>query len=178
MKQEMIWWQWHQLDHMQMICTSLQTDNHTSTSPLNILQAECSCWRPTNTVKYWYARDLPLRYLSAVRKVTFQQWSTLYERQSCQHGKQTPHRNQAFSFIFTSQEHHVVLSAANLTTLASHRDEMSREFFLHIPEPTLACITFSQIQEITQSYHGLWLTRIILECSLTPNVTAPLYSMR
>jgi len=26
-------WQWHQLGHMQ-ICTSLQTDNHASTSPL------------------------------------------------------------------------------------------------------------------------------------------------
>jgi len=28
-------WQWHQLDHMQFICTSLQTDNHTSVSSLN-----------------------------------------------------------------------------------------------------------------------------------------------
>ena len=28
-----VWgWQWHQLDHMQTICTSLQTDNHTNTS--------------------------------------------------------------------------------------------------------------------------------------------------
>jgi len=27
--------QWHQLDHMQTICTSLQTDNHTNTSSLN-----------------------------------------------------------------------------------------------------------------------------------------------
>ena len=26
-------WQWHQLGHMQ-VCTLLQTDNHTSTSPL------------------------------------------------------------------------------------------------------------------------------------------------
>ena len=25
-------WQWHQLDHMQTICTSLQTDNYTKTS--------------------------------------------------------------------------------------------------------------------------------------------------
>jgi len=25
-------WQWHQLDHMQVICTSLQTDNHASTT--------------------------------------------------------------------------------------------------------------------------------------------------
>jgi len=30
----MMGWQWHQLDHMQIICTSLQTDNHTSISPL------------------------------------------------------------------------------------------------------------------------------------------------
>jgi len=30
-------WQWHQLDHMQIICTSLQTDNHASTSLLNRL---------------------------------------------------------------------------------------------------------------------------------------------
>jgi len=28
-------WQWHQMDHMQIICTSLQTDNHASTSPLS-----------------------------------------------------------------------------------------------------------------------------------------------
>jgi len=35
-------WQWHQLNHMQIICTSLQTDNHASTSSLNVLQAGCS----------------------------------------------------------------------------------------------------------------------------------------
>jgi len=28
-------WQWHQLDHMQIICTTLQTDNHASTPSLN-----------------------------------------------------------------------------------------------------------------------------------------------
>jgi len=27
-----LWMQWHQLDHMQIICASLQTDNHTNTS--------------------------------------------------------------------------------------------------------------------------------------------------
>jgi len=31
-------WQWHQLGRMQ-VCTSLQTDNHASTSPLIFLQA-------------------------------------------------------------------------------------------------------------------------------------------
>jgi len=39
MKQQTVEWQWHQLDHMQIICTSLQTDNHASTSSLNFLQA-------------------------------------------------------------------------------------------------------------------------------------------
>jgi len=34
----MMGWQWHQLDHMQIICTSLQTDNHASTSSLNFLE--------------------------------------------------------------------------------------------------------------------------------------------
>jgi len=35
MKQEMMEWQWHQLDRMQIICTLLQTDNHASTSSLS-----------------------------------------------------------------------------------------------------------------------------------------------
>jgi len=35
MKEEMIQWQWHQLNHMQIIYISLQTDNHASTSSLN-----------------------------------------------------------------------------------------------------------------------------------------------
>jgi len=34
MKHEMVW-QWHQLDHVQIICTLFQTDNHASTSSLN-----------------------------------------------------------------------------------------------------------------------------------------------
>jgi len=44
-------WQWHQLDHVQIISTSLQTDNHASTSSLNFLQAGCASWRPANSVK-------------------------------------------------------------------------------------------------------------------------------
>ena len=42
--------QWHQLGHMQ-VCTSFQTDNHASTSPLSFLQAGCPFCRPTNSVK-------------------------------------------------------------------------------------------------------------------------------
>jgi len=35
MKQEMMGWQQRQMDHMLIICTSLQTDNHASTSSCN-----------------------------------------------------------------------------------------------------------------------------------------------
>jgi len=39
-------WQRHQ-----QVCTSLQTNNHASTSPLSFLQAGCPSCRPTNSVK-------------------------------------------------------------------------------------------------------------------------------
>ena len=38
------------------VCTSLQTDNHTSTPPLSFLQAGCPSCRPTNSVKELKAR--------------------------------------------------------------------------------------------------------------------------
>jgi len=43
-------WQRHQLCHMQ-VCTSLQTDNHASTSTLSFLQTICPSCRPTNSVR-------------------------------------------------------------------------------------------------------------------------------
>jgi len=35
MKQEMMGWQWHQRDHMQIICTSHQTDNDVTSATLH-----------------------------------------------------------------------------------------------------------------------------------------------
>jgi len=40
MKQEMMGWQWHQLDHMEIIYTLLQTGNHASTSSLNFFTGQ------------------------------------------------------------------------------------------------------------------------------------------
>jgi len=39
------------------VCTSLQTDNHASTSPLSFLQAGCPSCRPTNSVKALKAKE-------------------------------------------------------------------------------------------------------------------------
>ena len=36
----MMGWQWHQLDTTQIICTSLQTDNHASTSSLSFYRPD------------------------------------------------------------------------------------------------------------------------------------------
>jgi len=54
LEQETMAWQWHQLHHMQIICLSLQTDNHNSTSSLK------SFYRPdalpdaqTKVSKHW-----------------------------------------------------------------------------------------------------------------------------
>jgi len=51
LEQEMMAQQWHQLDHMQVIGTSLQTDKHASTSPLKLLQAGCTSCCQTNSVE-------------------------------------------------------------------------------------------------------------------------------
>jgi len=42
-------WQRHQLDHMQIICTLLQTDNRASTSLFSFYRPDASC--PTNSIK-------------------------------------------------------------------------------------------------------------------------------
>ena len=57
MKQEMMGWQWHQLDRMQIICTLLQTDNHATTSSLKFLQAGS-----TNSVKALKAKNTTYKY--------------------------------------------------------------------------------------------------------------------
>ena len=51
LKQDKMRWQWHQLNHMQIICASLQTDNHASTSSVRFLRAGYPAWHPTNSVK-------------------------------------------------------------------------------------------------------------------------------
>jgi len=40
LEQEMMEWQWQQLDNMQIICISLQTDNHAITSPLSFYRQD------------------------------------------------------------------------------------------------------------------------------------------
>jgi len=40
MKQEMMGWQWHQLDYMQIICISIQTGNHASTPSLSFYRPD------------------------------------------------------------------------------------------------------------------------------------------
>jgi len=49
MKQEIMGWQWHPLDHIQIIFTSLQPDNHASTLSLNFYTGQmlflmCNQW--------------------------------------------------------------------------------------------------------------------------------------
>jgi len=39
-EQQMMTWQWHQLNQIQITCTLLQTDSHISTSPLNFFAGQ------------------------------------------------------------------------------------------------------------------------------------------
>ena len=58
----MMGWQLHQLDHMQIICTSLQTDNHASTlsitlawAPQRYIGIYCSLDRHVTLTSIWAA---------------------------------------------------------------------------------------------------------------------------
>ena len=57
LKQEMMGWQWHQLDHMQIICTSLQRDNHASTSPLSFYRLDALTAAQPTASKYWRQKN-------------------------------------------------------------------------------------------------------------------------
>ena len=46
-------WQWHQLDCMQIICTSLQTDNRASTSPLSFCRQDALPATQPTASKHW-----------------------------------------------------------------------------------------------------------------------------
>jgi len=68
---EMKGWQWHQLDNMQVICTSFRMDNHASTSSLSFygLDALPAMHHSTNTVKTLTNKGsfstIPLRSVTA-----------------------------------------------------------------------------------------------------------------
>jgi len=53
MNQELMRWKWHQLDHMQIIYTLLQTANNASNSPLIFLQAGCPSDAQPTVSKHW-----------------------------------------------------------------------------------------------------------------------------
>jgi len=65
--------------HMQ-ICTSLQTDNHASTSPLSFLQAGCPSCHPTNSVKALKAKALKAKQKN--KSNTKLKWSELTQKPS------------------------------------------------------------------------------------------------
>jgi len=60
LEQEMMRWQWHQLDHMQIICTSLLTDNHASTAPLSFCRLDALHATHPTASKHWRLRCIAL----------------------------------------------------------------------------------------------------------------------
>jgi len=58
MKQEMMGWQWRQLDHVQIICTSLQTDNHVSNSPLSFYRPDALTATQPTVSKHWRQKHI------------------------------------------------------------------------------------------------------------------------
>ena len=64
------WWgfvmQWRQLDHMQTVCTSLQTDNHNNTSSLNFYRPDAFSDTQPTVSEHW-----KVTFIMAVNSVKF-----------------------------------------------------------------------------------------------------------
>ena len=75
-------WQWHQLGNMQ-VCTSLQTDNHTSTPPLIFLQAGCPSCHPTNSVKALKAPTIHPHFINSISASIIQSDGLVAEWLAC-----------------------------------------------------------------------------------------------
>jgi len=56
--------QWHQLDHMQSICTLHQTDNHINTSSLNFYRPDALPHGQTTVSKHWRHTVLSTQWLA------------------------------------------------------------------------------------------------------------------
>jgi len=76
------------------ICTSLQTDNHASTSLLGFLQAGCPSCRPTNSVKALKAQAI---YCSKVQKRNLKEIRNSLSFASFNRNLKTYYFSQAFS---------------------------------------------------------------------------------
>jgi len=66
-------WQWHQLGHMQ-VCTSLQTGNHSSTSPAQFFTGRMPCLPPNQQCQSTEGRQRTVKWLHADACV----WGTLH----------------------------------------------------------------------------------------------------
>ena len=84
-------WQWHQLNHMQIICTLLQTDNHASTSPLSFYRpATLPAAQPTVSKHWMQHLQLALWILSRTT------WVSQYQMK---HSPTHTHRGHQSSII-------------------------------------------------------------------------------
>jgi len=76
MKQEIVKWQWHQLDHKQIICISLQTYNHASTLSLIFYRPDALPDAQLTVSKHWRQQDVDLS-VSQHQLQTSRMWTLL-----------------------------------------------------------------------------------------------------
>ena len=88
LKQEMMGWQWHQLDHMQIICTSLQTGNHANASPLSFYRPDAL----TAASKHWTVKaNCTEAGTYTCRIAQYCEWYSRIPLYLCVNGKCTSH---------------------------------------------------------------------------------------
>jgi len=74
-------WQWHQLDHMEIICTSLHTDNDASTSRLSFYRPDAlPAAQPTDS-KHWrqiYHSFTSICHSTSAHQITHRKYTAVW----------------------------------------------------------------------------------------------------
>jgi len=89
MNQEMMEWHWHQLDHVQMIYTLLETDNHASTSLLSFYRMDALlppnqlCQSTEALCNSYNNGNLSFYLCTKFRECTFSLWLSIMELCTC-----------------------------------------------------------------------------------------------
>jgi len=81
LEQQMAGWKWHQLDHTQITCTSLRTDNHASTLPLSFYKPDALPSAQPTVSNHWRK----ILHLTVSNNIYFNWFPSQNDKVFCSH---------------------------------------------------------------------------------------------
>jgi len=100
--------QWHQLDHMQTICTSLLTDNHANTSSLNFYRLDALPDAQPTVSKHWRQKEhrgktVLKGYLLLLSAENISSWRMIVNEAACPWIEDAKRQDKKYGLLSTNE---------------------------------------------------------------------------